>query len=174
MKFFVKFIVCCLIYFCISVVSFSQTREYMVKAGFIERFARFTEWPGQAEMDTFKIMVIGKSPFGGALEKIFATNKIKNKSVVIEYISSSFEMGNCHILFISKSESESVEDIVEQVSRKPVLTIGETHGYTDKGVIINFFKTSEGTIHFEISKENVKMSKLKMDIKLLGYAKLVE
>ncbi len=146
----------------------------MLKAGFIERFVRFSEWPQEFSRDTFKIKVIGHNPFGGALEKIFAKVKTQNKPVSIEYISSIADIEDCQILFISDSESRQVESIIHQVGSKPVLTIGETKGYIDKGVIINFYETSKGTVHFKISKTSIKNSKVKMDIKLLGYAKLVE
>lgn len=146
----------------------------MVKAGFIERFARFTEWPEQERIDTFRITVLGKNPFEGALEKMFATHKVKNKPVSVDFASSFLDIKDCHILFISKSENKQVKSIIEKFKSKPVLTIGETSGYTNKGVIINFFETPEGTVHFEISKTNVKNSKVNLDIKLLGYAKLVE
>ncbi|NJO91160.1 MAG: YfiR family protein [Chloroflexia bacterium] len=146
----------------------------MLKAGFIERFARFSEWPHELSMDTFKIKVIGHSPFGGALEKMFAKVKVQDRPVSIEYVSSIADIEDCQILFISDSESKHVESIINQVSSKPVLTIGETKGYIDKGVIVNFYETSKGTVHFEISKTSIKNSKVKMDIKLLGYAKLVE
>ena len=146
----------------------------MVKAGILEKIVRFCEWPPEMNMDTFKIKVVGHSPFDGALEKVFATVKVKDKPVSIEYTSSMLNVDNCHVLFISYSENSHLGSIIDKVSSKPILTIGETKGYIDKGVIINLFETSRRTIHFKISKKIARESKVKLDLKLLGYAKLVE
>jgi hypothetical protein len=175
MNLFCKLSLYFLFVFTLNSESHSQTnREYLLKAGIIERFARFSEWPSEMITDTFKIKVIGQNPFEGALEKMFATIKVQNKPVAIEYISTITDINDCHILFISESERTQVEDIINYVKSKPILTIGETSEYIRKGVIINFYETSKGTVHFEISKASIKNSKVKMDIKLLGYAKLVE
>ncbi len=174
MKFIYTLIICCLFVLLSVSRSHSQSREYMLKAGIIERFARFSEWPQELSIDTFKIKVIGHSPFKGALEEMFAKVKVQNKPVSVEYISSVKDINNCHILFISYSERNQVENIINSVESRAILTIGDTPGFIRKGVIINFYETSKGTVHFEISKTRIKNSKVKMDIKLLGYAKLVE
>jgi len=174
MKFFVKLVVCLAFWQFLSVASYSQTKEYMLKASFLEKFARFSEWPASTKMDTFKIKLIGTSYFNGALEKMYSSFKIKNKPVSIDYVSSIYDLDNCHILFISASENESLLQILEVISERPILSVGETKGYGTKGVIINFFNTREGTIHFEINKNKLAATGIKMDIMLLDFAKLIK
>lgn len=168
---------CKLLFFSFLLVnqsSFSQTEEYMLKAGFLEKFARFSQWPKGNDPDTFQITVLGEDPFDGALEKMYHSHKIGGKPVAIAYISSVSEINNCHILFISSSKSKQLPSIIQQIGKKAILTVGETPRYAEKGVIINFYETNKGTIHFEISKSALMQSKVKMDIMLLDFAKLVE
>ncbi len=174
MKLHYKLVVCCLLILLFVTEGYSQSREYMLKAGFLEKFARLSEWPPNTKIDTFKIKVIGRSPFQGALEEMYNTNPILKKPVLIEYISSIDDINDCHILFISSSETRRIGSIIQQVGSKPIITVGETKGYISQGVIINFFETKNGTVHFEISKRNVAKSKIKLDIMLLNFAKLVE
>ena len=47
----------------ISLFAKSQSVEYLVKASFIEKFARFTEWAPNSIGDSFVIGVLGDSPF---------------------------------------------------------------------------------------------------------------
>jgi hypothetical protein len=54
----------------------AQTDEYLLKAGFLERFTRFIEWPGETNIadntKPFVISVIGENPF----DKKWITNKL--------------------------------------------------------------------------------------------------
>lgn len=152
---------------------FSQTTEYMLKAGFLEKFARFTEWPNINKTE-FKICVLGKNPFKKDLDKMYAKVKIKNLAVKLEYIENINELKNPDILFISSSERSNLSEILNQIKEKPILTVSDTRGFAQKGVIINFYETAQGTIHFEINKSTLSDSGLQMDLMLLQLAKIIE
>lgn len=154
-----------------SLLTTAQSDEYLMKAVFLEKFARFSEWP--TTIDTFQIAVLGESPINGRLKYVYSTVKIKNKPVKIHYINSIGELQNPQILFISSSEKKEISDILERTSTQPVLTISEASGLCEKGVILNFYTTTEGTIHFEINQNALKNSGIEMDVYLLEYAKLI-
>jgi hypothetical protein len=56
--------------------TFAQSREYLLKAGYIEKFTHFIEWPGASNTKdstiAFTVAVIGENKFGNAIEKIFS------------------------------------------------------------------------------------------------------
>ena len=174
MKLIYRLILCFVIVQLFTQNSIGQSKEYMLKAGFLEKFARLSEWPKETAMDTFKIAVIGESPFNGALEKMYSDFKILDKPVKINYIATIYELENSQILFISASENENLPYILAEIENKPVLTVGETKGYARKGVMINFYETNMGTVHFEINRKAVRKSGIKMDVMLLNFAKLIE
>jgi uncharacterized protein DUF4154 len=151
--------------------------EYLLKAGFIEKFARFTDWPDQSDINDsntpFIISVIGKSPFKGSLEEIYKKALIKNKSVQIRYISSEKQILDSHILFICKSEKRNLKNILNAVQNKPVMVISDTQGFGEKGSHINLFITKKGTLHFEINVKAVKKSGLSIQLVLLEVAKVI-
>lgn len=149
-----------------------QTNEYLIKAGFIEKFANFTEWPNNSQ-NIFEIVVLGKSPFSSELETLYEGRKIKNKPVHIRYINSLSQIKFCDVLFICDSESSQITNILNYTANKPILTIGETNGFAKKGVHINFYKTSQGTIHFQINPRKVKNAGLNIDAMLLDYAIII-
>lgn len=152
----------------------AQSKEYILKAGFLEKFARFSEWPDEKQIDTFNITVIGNSPFNGILEELYSSHTIKDKPVHINYISSISQINNCQILFIAVENTRILESILEETKDKPILTISEKDGFGKKGVLLNFFITEQGTVHFEINYQKVKQSGISMDIFLLEYAKIIE
>lgn len=161
----------------ISPKTFAQSNEYLLKAGYIEKFTHFIEWPDTTNINdstiTFSIAVIGENKFGNAIENIFKNAKVKNKAVRITYISSVDEVDNCMILIISESKKNKLDEILNYTKGKPILTIGETKGYGKKGVIINMF-VDDNYIRYEINRTVLDKSGLKISSLLLSSAIIVK
>jgi hypothetical protein len=156
--------------------SFCQSRESLVKAGYIEKFTHFVQWPestgGSDVTNEFILGVIGKNTFGKDLEELFSKTKIKDNQVKIKYINSVDEIKNCMILFISVSEKNNLEKILNYTTGKPVLTISDTKGFGLNGVIINMF--SEGNyIRYEVNRNTLEKSGLKINSLLLNHAVII-
>lgn len=155
----------------------SQIEEYTVKGVFLERFARFVDWPADDEeqdtTDKFVITVIGNNPFETVLDSLYETKNIKNKEVFVRYISRIEDINNTDILFISESEKENLSEILSYVADKPILTVGDTEGFAERGVHINFF-LDKGKIRFEINEKAARASGLYISHLLLNLAKIVE
>ncbi|HEY7160925.1 MAG TPA: YfiR family protein [Acidobacteriota bacterium] len=158
-------------------LSFAQDFEYKVKAEFLERFTRFIEWPDDSPLNNpdkpFCICVAGKNPFGSYLEEMAGQVKIKGKAVEIHQIEElPKELPKCQILFIAQSEKDKLGDILKLTDGKPILTVGDTDGFAEDGVLLNFF-TSGNYIRFEVNIDRAEKSKLKFSSRLLKLAKLV-
>jgi hypothetical protein len=158
-------------------VTFAQDFEYKVKAEFLERFTRFIEWPDDSPLKdpdkSFCICVTGKNPFGGYLHEMAVQVKIKGKPVEIHQIEQlNDELPKCQILFIARSEKTKLADILKLTDGKPILTVGDTDGFAEDGVLMNFFTTGS-FIRFEVNIDRAEKSKLKFSSRLLKLAKLV-
>ena len=144
---------------------FSQTDEYWVKGVFIEKITKFIEWPKGSKVNDvnkkFVISVIGENPFGNELNEIYKNTKIKNKVVEIRYIKNISEIESSDVLFIvlllSRNDKEKLKDIIAYTKDKPILTMGDTEGYADSGVLVNFF-IDDNKIKFEINETAIKTS----------------
>lgn len=165
--------------FILSILSFngySQAHEYDVKAALLEKFALFVEWPDKSGMDDkskpFIISVIGDNPFGSLLESTYKNRKIKGKNVKINYIEEIHEIDGTDILFISASEKTEILNIISYTNDKPILTIGDTKDYYDKGVILNLFKR-KNKINFILNKEAAKNSKLYISYLLTNLSEVI-
>ncbi|MGD2085975.1 MAG: YfiR family protein [Candidatus Aminicenantes bacterium] len=149
-------------------------RPYQEKASYLESFSRFIDWPPPSAADTpskhFKIEILGENDFGSYLDKIFKRKKLKDKSVVIRYISEIEEIDTPHILFISKSLKKDILKIVAYTKKKPILTIGDTPGFHQAGVHINFFY-DRLKLSFEINEKAARKVGLRLYYHLLKMAK---
>lgn len=170
------FVILCIGFF-MPISAVAQQSEYTIKAVFLEHFTRFIEWPESFEIaDTsypFYVAVIGENPFGSILDQIYSDQKIKNRKVEIQYISTPDEITDCHILFISSSNKEILPEILSRTRNKPILTVSDTNGFAEHGVLINFYLTGS-KIKFEINEKAVHESGLVMSYRLLSLARIVD
>lgn len=154
----------------------AEVPEYDLKALYLERFTRFVEWPVESSITDatkpFVIGVIGKNPFGSSIDQIYAALKIRNKRIVVQHISHMKEIDACHILFISENTRQKLYEIVDYTKDKPILTVGDTKGYAQKGVFINFY-IEMGRLRFEINQSAVIQSRLEISYMLLQHARIL-
>ncbi len=149
--------------------------EYDVKVGFIYHFTKFIRWPKDAikERGKFIIGVVGKDPFGTALDALAEKKKVNRRKLVIQRFSSPDEIKECHILFVSPSLHESLDKILKKVKGSPTLLIGDVPGFAKKGGGINFFLKNK-KIRFEINRKALKKTGLKISSQLLNLAIIID
>lgn len=148
--------------------------EYEVKAAYLYNFAKFIEGPPRKSQDagaTMNVCVIGDDPFGPALTaiegKIVGDRKIRTKRNL-----SLQNLRGCDILFIARSEEVDLERILQAASGQGVLTIGDTKGFAQQGVMINFYMENR-TVRFEINHKAAGRAGLKISSNLLRIARIV-
>lgn len=147
--------------------------ELEVKAEFIERFTYYVEWPSRAfpsDTGSFILCVEGEGPIQSRLQAVLAENRIKDRRVALRALGSGDSAKGCHILYIAPSESPRVDQIVRRTGGAPVLTIGDSPGFTKAGVIINMFL--EGShVRFAINAKAAKANGLAVSAKLMAMAR---
>ena len=150
----------------------SQPSEYQLKAAFVYNFAKFVEWPATSlppDASPFVIGILGENPFGEDLKRTVAGKKISDHPISVVTFSTVNEATNCHVLFISRSETSRLADIFKRLQTAPVLTVGETDQFTEAGGMIGFV-TEANKIRFQIKDETAKAAGLKVSSKLLSLA----
>jgi hypothetical protein len=147
--------------------------EYEVKAAFIYNFLKFVEWPDKAYANTgnsLNICIVGDDPFGNAIT-VYGGEKIRNKYIAIKNTSYQ-NIKNCHVVFISRSETEHLTHILKAMRGLNVLTISDTDTFEQEGVIINFSIVQQ-KVRFEINTSAARQSGLSISSKLLSLARVV-
>jgi hypothetical protein len=150
--------------------------EYTVKAEFIERFTHFIDWPSQAFTGTdgpFVFCVIGDSPLVPYLERLTQQRRIKDRRAELKRLKWSDDASGCHMLLIAADERAHAKQILSRVSGKPILTVGDSEGFAQLGVIINLLLDEEGHVRFEMNAPQAKRSGLNISAQLLRLARLV-
>jgi hypothetical protein len=151
------------------------TGEYQVKAVFLFNFTQFVEWPADAfaHADTpLVIGVLGDDPFGAYLDETVRGETAHGRPLTVERYRRIQEIGDCHVLFISRSEADRLEQIFARLNGKRILTVGDVEGFTRRGGVIRF-ATMAGTIRLRINLEAAKAAQLIISSKLLRPAQIV-
>jgi hypothetical protein len=148
--------------------------EYEIKAAFLYNFSRFVEYPRDflSSRVTLNLCILGDDPFGAAANIIRAETAEDERKISINYTKTAKELSNCHMLFISSSEKNNVAQIIESLAGIHILTVGDTAGFAQKGVIINFYM-ERNKVHFEINIHAANRAGLKISSKLLNLARIV-
>lgn len=149
-------------------------RESSVKAAWLSHFSKFIEWPNISDTTyAFVIKVLGDDEFEGSLDKIYSSRTIKNKPVIIEYISDKEDIGHCHILYIASNKRRQVKEVLSLVASKPILTVSGVDGLGEKGVLVNFY-TENNRIGFEFNLLAAKRNDLEVSFRLLELARIIK
>jgi hypothetical protein len=162
-----------------EVLDSSDSSEYLIKAGFIYNFAKLVEWPtiSFAQPDSpIVIGILGEDPFGATLDKIVADKKINGRGLAVKRVKWSRDLKDlkdCNILFVSASEKEHIESVIDAMKGLPILTIGDAPGFAKRGGVMNFV-LEDNKVRFEVNVEAAKHADLTISSRLLTLAKIVQ
>src|SRR5467141_2935331 len=148
----------------------SDSSEYLIKAGFIYNFAKFVEWPATAfaQSDSpIVIGILGTDPFGNLIDRSVENKKIGARGIVVKRLKGG------KILFVGASEKAHLDDLVQIVKSLPILTVGETPGFAERGGVIRFV-LEDNRVRFEINVEAAHQADLTISSRLLTLARIIQ
>ena len=140
-----------------------------IKAVFIYNFTKYIEWPQAYKEGEFTIGIIGETPLYSELIKMTETKKVANQTLEVKKFTSPNDVTKCHILYVSRDKSQSLNDVIKKVKNNSTLLVTEENGLVDKGSGINFI-IKDNRQKFELNKSNVEKYKLKVSSNLEALA----
>ena len=158
----------------IMIVSFQSAWAQKEKfhSIFIYNFSKYVKWPEAQNSGKFVIGVLGTSAIYKDLISMAAIKQVNGKSIEIKQFSSAAEISDCHILYVSATESGLLDQVLSKTSSKPILIVTDSPGLARKGAAINFVEV-EGKIKFELNRKNTEKKGLKVAGTLASLAIIV-
>lgn len=153
----------------------AQVSEYAVKAAFVYKFSEFVEWPPgsfKSQDSPINICVLGENPFGNSLEQITRGKTFAGRAFAVKLVQEPGQVPACQILFISRSEKRRLGAVLASLGKSAVLTIGDTEGFAERGVMIDLFLDGN-KVRFEINPGAAARAGLQISSKLLSLAKII-
>lgn len=150
-------------------VQSAPATEYQVKAVFLFNFAQFVEWPPGEGSAPLVIGVLGQDPFGGYLDQTVRGERVNGRPLIVQRYHRVEDIRSCHVLFISRSESDRLDQIISSLKYRRILTVCDST--SGRGVIIRLV-TEQNKVKLRINVEAAKAANLTISSKLLRLAQL--
>jgi hypothetical protein len=144
--------------------------EYQVKAAFVYNFIKFVAWPSGevATEGAIQLCILGELPDPAPFDHLDG-QEIMGKRLKVLYLKEPQAARTCQVLFLASSLSRRLPGALEPVRARPVLTVGDTDGFAQRGVMINMYLDNK-RVRFEINAATAGESGLRISAKLLSLA----
>lgn len=119
----------------------SEINEYTLKARIIYMIACDINWPKETGIDERNqplVIAVINNPFGKSLIEQASGWEMRGKRFKVENIEEPGQIPSpCHILYIAEVSNKKLKDILEYISGKSILSIGDISGYAERGTIMD-------------------------------------
>ena len=146
--------------------------EQALKAAFIYKFAKFTDWPAAVvppAKEPFVLCVVGDDAVADALDRLVKGRELLSHSMAVHKSPAAPERV-CHVLYVSGVTAVQATQLVAKNRDLPVLTISDAEGFTEFGGIAQFF-FEHGMLRFNIDIASAKRAHLQINSGLLALSK---
>lgn len=159
-------------------LSAQTASEPALKSAFLYNFPRFTEWPAEALRagDPIVLCVMNDGVVAGMLETLTRGRNVDGHPLVVSTLpqdSAAPALSACRVLFLSGLEYARSAALLETLSGKPILTVGDGEAFARAGGVVGLF-IKDGTLQFAINTRGAQRAGLHLSSKLLNLAKLVK
>lgn len=149
--------------------------EYAVKSALLFKLPRFVYLPRFEGENTISICVLGRNPFGTALEKL-AQQPIDGRTVQLRQPLTAGEAGRCDFVFIARSEAASLGPLLKKLAEYPVVTVSDIEGFANAGGMVEFAlnKGDSTSLSIIINRQAASAQSVKFNAQLLRLAKVLD
>ncbi len=162
--------------------------EYTLKGAFLYNFALFAAWPEDAFQEEDSPLVIAVFRDRAVEETIrdaFQGKVIRGRPVALKRIDAEVvgsadgevvdsadgeAVDSAHLLFVPGSEVEAFYEVRHAFAGLPVLLVGESRDFIERGGMLNFF-IENNRVRFEASQQNAEHARVALSSKLLTLAR---
>jgi len=162
----------CLFYFFIFIsfctyISAEELNSEQIKAAFIFKFVKHTQWPDEKNKRQFTLAVFDNRTFFNSLKNILDDKIVKDKVIKVVSVISTDQAKGADLLYVSSEHNFKLADIAAEIRLTQTLLVSD--GSKDKNnVMINLLHNSQDSaISFEVNKSNIIYENLKMSAELL-------
>jgi len=135
--------------------------------------AKFTSWPNAEFINSnITFCIVGDNIINTAFNGL--NNKaINGKYIIISNRSQLRNLSGCHLLFITKIPSTTLQQILLEIKGKPILTISNSIAFLKAGGMVALVHKN-GKMQLNINLSSVKNSGLTISSQILKLATIFE
>lgn len=148
--------------------------EYQVKSTYLYNISKFTRLPDVRFSNGGKhydLCIVGDNPFGRHLDTL-RDRDVGGRDLRLHFLKYREFLGDCEVVFISRSEAGHLEELLETVAEYHALTVSDIDSFALRGGMIGLV-SSENRVKFEINSHVAQHCDIEISAKLLELAAIV-
>lgn len=160
----------CFLFF-LALSASAQKDQNLVKAALIYQLTSHVQWPN-TNNNVFTITIYDSSEIYNTLQKIKG-RKIQGRKVRLQQTTNLDLIKKSQLVFIPQKHKKQLDHLALTLNNKDILLISDSVTTNKHNVMINFV-LNNGSVNFEVNKENIISSGLTIDsdVLLLGGTEL--
>lgn len=141
-----------------------QERAEKIKIAYLFHFSQFTEWTPKPPVFTY--CVYEDVHFSERLQQAYAGKMQGILQIAVQTVNAQSNFDNCQLVYFP---AKTPAEILSQLKRKPILTVGEQKNVLEQGIIYLFEDNQK--IRFFINNSAAANVGLKINSQLLSLSK---
>ncbi len=155
-----------------GVAAQAAVSDTALKAAFVFKFVRFTDWPARGT-STLTLCVVGDGDLGEALDATVRAQQATGAAADVRTLKGGEPLDTCDVVFVPASESRRTAAGLKAVRDLPVLTVSDALDFARTGGIIELY-VDQGRLRFAINPRAADRAGLRLSSRLLALARIVE
>ena len=164
-----------------SVVSAQTATESALKAAYLLKFTKFTEWPAAAlgPGEPLTLCVLNDDAVAGTLSLLAKDQSVDGHALTVLSLKDTASLKDwsaltaCRLLFAPGIAAGRSTMLLDSLAGKPILTVGNLDKFAKLGGVVGFF-VEDGSLRFAINLAAAQRAGLVLSSKLLNLAKIVK
>ncbi len=142
-----------------------------IKVALMIKIANLLYWP-ENQKSYFNVCIRKEPEIAYYFKNYSLNSEINRKRIKVYDNVDLANIDGCDLLFVAPSDEINIPQIIEKTKGKPICTIADTHGFAEKGIMVNFVR-SETKVGFEINIDAVEKTGIKFSSHVLKKAQIV-
>jgi hypothetical protein len=160
-----------------AVVSLPAQRavdEPGLKAAYMQQFAKFIEWPGDADAPAApRVFCMSDAVVADAADGLGADRRIGGRPAIVKRVQPGDDLRPCSILFVSGSSADRIRTFLDATRDLSVFTVGDAPSFTQAGGMLHFF-VDQSRMKFAVNPAAAQRAGLKLSSQLLSLATIIK
>jgi hypothetical protein len=149
----------------------AERTEPEAKAAFLQKIFAFISWPkgDRAAGQPLRIAFIGHSPVAREFTRLMNDHPVGNKPFEVHYETLESNLDDYQVVFLPLSSARRAQALAERTSSRPVLTVCESSGGCDKGIVLTLL-VADDRIRYEVNLKRARKVGITFHSQILTYA----
>jgi len=146
--------------------------EYEIRAAMLINLTKFIDWPTRktdASHPQLLICILGSDSIGPIAERYAQNQSVDGKSLQVRHINTVEAASGCNLLYVGVGEQKHVDPVVEELTKKGVLTVSENSNASNPYQVIGL-PTLNDHVHIDINLAAAQRTGVTISSKLLRLA----